>query len=135
MAYEPMKLLDPVREEPEMEGSGTDVESGNSNSCASPADEALSFLRWKLMGEPQENYNPAHLLSRKEAGHLFNAICTSFPWLINMILMVAVVVLALRLDSRSSAPGLPPTNVMYSKWSGPLRLEIQPKHLLISGLR
>lgn len=125
-SYKPMRLLDPVLEEPEVEDSEADVEFGKADTCASPADETLSFLRWKLRGEPEphKNYNPARLLSRKGAGHLLNEICTKAPWVINMILMIAVVVLALRLNSKPSAPGLPPTDVMYSECTYVYRLEV-----------
>lgn len=121
MSYGPVKQLESVPEEPEVEvgeGSETDVELGKVDSCSSPADETLSFLGGKLRGEPQ-NSNPARVLSRRGAGYCLNVMCGAMPWIISMILAILVVVLALKLDSKTSVAHLKlaPTDMMYSKWT------------------
>lgn len=116
MPYE-VDRLDTVPEEPEIEmqgsgeGSETDVESGKDS------DETLSFLRWKLKGDAP-NINPARDFYRRGAARYCMAgTCSLFPWILNLVLALLVVLLAVRIQFAKpvvvSEKSIIPTDVLY----------------------
>lgn len=102
--YRPIKQLDPIPDEREVDSSEPDMDFGKAE-----AEETLSFLRWRRSGEAHARW----ALSRghSKTGCMGAAVCL-IPWIINMILAVCLVSVVWKLDDEPSH--FPAKDLLYS---------------------